>query len=153
MLAPLVCILKQPTSLNVPHGCSMLKKAKSLFLQADSRGRRMRQAEPARVVGLRYVVSDDAHADTMAVLRLALSDAASPLAGREFDVEMPPPHHGQAEFIVLRSRFDAAVQRDWHVNDKCQVGPHAPLLCHDDHSSQWQLSWKRKLNVPVEATF
>ena len=92
-------------------------------VQADSRGRRMRQAEPARVVGLRYVVSDDAHADTMAVLRLALSDAASPLAGREFDVEMPPPHHGQAEFIVLRSRFDAAVQRDWRVSDKCQVAP------------------------------
>ena len=81
----------------------------------------MRQAEPARVVALRYEVSADAHHDTMAVLRLALADEASPLAGREFEVEMPPPHHGQAEFIVLRSRFDASVQRDWHVGDKCQV--------------------------------
>ncbi|KAK9915369.1 hypothetical protein WJX75_008121 [Coccomyxa subellipsoidea] len=88
---------------------------------AGSRGCRMRQAEPARVVALRYEVSADAHHDTMAVLRLALADEASPLAGREFEVEMPPPHHGQAEFIVLRSRFDASVQRDWHVGDKCQV--------------------------------
>lgn len=38
------------------------------------------------MVGLRYAVSDDAHADTVAVLRLALDDPASPLAGREFEV-------------------------------------------------------------------
>lgn len=45
----------------------------------------MRHAEPARVVGLRYAVSTDMHGDTMAVLRLALDDPASPLAGREFE--------------------------------------------------------------------
>lgn len=88
----------------------------------------MRQAEPARVVGLRYVISSDAHADTMAVLRLALADDSSPLAGKEFEVEMPPPHHGQAEFIVLRSHFDAAVQREWRSGDKCQVGSFLPEL-------------------------
>lgn len=79
-------------------------------------------AEPARVMGLQYVISADAHHDTMAVLRLALADAESPLAGREFEVEMPPPHHGQPEFIVLRSRFDAAIQRNWQGEDRCQVG-------------------------------
>jgi hypothetical protein len=92
--------------------------------QAETRGQRMRTAEPARVVGLRYIISQDAHADTMAVLRLALADAQSPLAGREFEVEMPPPHHGQAEFIVLRSRFEAAIQRSWQIGDKCQVLAH-----------------------------
>ncbi len=89
----------------------------------------MRQAEPARVVALRYEISADAHHDTMAVLRLALTDEGSPLAGREFELEMPPPHHGQAEFIVLRSRFDVSVQRDWQELDKCQV-PRPPFYFH-----------------------
>ena len=56
------------------------------MLQAEMRGQRMRHAEPARVVGLRYTISSDMHRDTMAVLRLALDDPDSPLAGREFEV-------------------------------------------------------------------
>jgi len=81
----------------------------------------MRPAEPAHVVDLKYIISQDADSDTMAVMRLALDDSASPLAGREFEVEMPPPHHGQAEFVALRSRFEAAMQRGWRSEDKCQV--------------------------------
>ncbi len=84
----------------------------------------MRPAEPARVVDLKYIIGQDADSDTMAVMRLALDDSASPLAGREFEVEMPPPHHGQAEFVVLRSRFEAAMQRGWRSEDKCQVSLH-----------------------------
>lgn len=95
--------------------------ATAFAVQAGSRGDKMRMAEPARVVGLQYVISADPHHDTMAVLRLALADAESPLAGREFEVEMPPPHHGQPEFIVLRSRFEAAIQRNWQSEDRCQV--------------------------------
>lgn len=81
----------------------------------------MRPAEPAQVIDLKYTLGQDAEVDTMAVMRLALDDAASPLAGREFEVEMPPPHHGQAEFVVLRSRFEASVARGWAGEDKCQV--------------------------------
>ena len=81
----------------------------------------MRPAEPARVVDLKYTIGQDADSDTMAVMRLALDDPASPLTGREFEVEMPPPHHGQAEFVVLRSRFESAMQRGWRSEDKCQV--------------------------------
>lgn len=81
----------------------------------------MRPAEPARVVSLKYTISQDADLDTVAVMRLALDDLASPLAGREFEIEMPPPHHGQAEFVVLRMRFEAALRRSWQPEDKCQV--------------------------------
>lgn len=81
----------------------------------------MRPAEPARLVSLKYVVGQDASADTMAIMRLVLDDEASPLAGREFEVEMPPPHHGQAEFVMLRSRFEAAMARGWQSEDACKV--------------------------------
>jgi hypothetical protein len=36
-------------------------------------------------------------------------------------VEMSPPHHGHAEFVVLRARFEAALARAWQIGDKCQV--------------------------------
>lgn len=94
----------------------------------------MRPAEPARVVDLKYAVGQDADSDTMAVMWLALDDSASPLAGREFEVEMPPPHHGQAEFVVLRSRFEAAMQRGWRSEDKCQVSLRpSPCMAHFSH--------------------
>lgn len=89
----------------------------------------MRPAEPARVAGLKYSIGQDADSDTMAVMRLVLDDVASPLAGREFEVAMPPPHHGQAEFVMLRSRFEAAMARGWQSEDACKVG-HAALGSH-----------------------
>ena len=97
--------------------------------QAETRGQRMRPAEPARVMSLKYIIGQDADADTMAIMRLVLDDEASPLAGREFEVEMPPPHHGQAEFVMLRSRFEAAMARGWHSEDACKVR-HAALPPH-----------------------
>ena len=60
----------------------------------------MRHAEPARVVGLRYAISSDVHGDTMAVLRLALDDPDSPLAGREFEVN---PHSASSSVKELSS--------------------------------------------------
>ena len=105
----------------------------------------MRPAEPARVVDLKYIIGQDADSDTMAVMRLALDDSASPLAGREFEVEMPPPHHGQAEFVVLRSRFEAAVQRGWCSEDKCQVSMQpSPCMSHYPH----QLHSLREQDLP-----
>ena len=94
----------------------------------------MRPAEPARVASLKYAIGQDADADTMAIMRLVLDDGASPLAGREFEVEMPPPHHGQAEFVMLRARFEAAMARAWHSEDACKVR-HAPSALPPQHHS------------------
>jgi hypothetical protein len=90
-------------------------------LQADSGATHMRAAEPCRVLGLAYDISDDGAEHTLARLRLVLGDGASPLAGREFEVALPPPGCGFAEFVVPRYRFDAAVERRWRVGDACQV--------------------------------
>ncbi len=57
----------------------------------------------------------------VAVLRLVLCDDASPLAGREFEVELPSPRNGQAEFVVLRARFEAALRQEWRVRDRCKA--------------------------------
>jgi len=57
----------------------------------------------------------------VAALRLVLCDAASPLAGREFEVELPSPRNGQAEFVVLRARFEAALRQEWRVGDRCKA--------------------------------
>lgn len=102
-------------------------------VQGSPRSREaLRAAEPATVVGLTYRILDDEHNEddeddedmrrsTVAVLMLKLLDDSSPLRGREFDVELPPPHHGHPEFVFLKSRFDSAVKRRWKVGDRCQV--------------------------------
>ncbi|KAK9864164.1 hypothetical protein WJX84_009425 [Apatococcus fuscideae] len=80
---------------------------------------RMRPAEPASVVGVDYVIAADR--ETWMRLRLALADDSSPLAGREFMVDLPPPQTDYGDFVILRSRWDAAMQQCWRVNDRCQV--------------------------------
>lgn len=65
----------------------------------------------------------------VAVLQLVLTGLGSPLAGREFEVELPSPRNGQAEFVVLSSRFEAAVWSPWRIGDRCQVpAPCLPLF-------------------------
>jgi hypothetical protein len=50
-----------------------------------------------------------------------------------FAVEVPSPAAGFAEFVVLRSRFRAAVvERCWSVGDRCQVGPAPCRGCNSD---------------------
>lgn len=51
---------------------------------------------------------------------------------RMLQAEMPPPHHGSPEFVVLRARFEAALQRDWQTGDSCQVGSVLVLACTHD---------------------
>ncbi|KAK9840989.1 hypothetical protein WJX81_004207 [Elliptochloris bilobata] len=88
---------------------------------------RMRPAEPARVEGLRYAITDDGRRDTVAVLQLVLSGedlehrARTPLAGRRFELELSSPRNGQAEFVVLRTRFQAALCARWRTGDRCQL--------------------------------
>ncbi len=89
--------------------------------QAETRGQRMREVEPARVIALDYIISDDSTSNTCAKLRLQLSDPGSPLQGRTFDIELPPPNCGHAEFVVPKHRFLASVHRKWQVGDCCQV--------------------------------
>ena len=81
----------------------------------------MREVEPARVIALDYIISDDGTSNTCAKLRLQLSDPGSPLQGRTFDIELPPPNCGHAEFVVPKHRFLASVHRKWQVGDCCQV--------------------------------
>jgi len=81
----------------------------------------MREVEPAHVVALDYIISDDGTSNTCAKLRLQLSDPGSPLQGRTFDIELPPPNCGHAEFVVPKHRFLASVHRKWKVGDCCQA--------------------------------
>ncbi len=90
-------------------------------LQAESRGQRMREVEPATVTALDYIISNDGTSNTCAKLKLRLSDPASPLQGRTFEVELPPPNCGHAEFVVPRHRFLTSVHRMWKRGDCCQV--------------------------------
>ena len=99
-------------------------------LQAESRGHRMREVEPAHVVALSYVISNDGASDTCARLTLRLSDPESPLQGRTFDVELPPATNGHAEFVIPQHRFLASVHRMWKRGDRCQVLFLLALSCH-----------------------
>ncbi len=85
----------------------------------------MRPAEPASVVGVEYNIAQDL--DTWMRLRLTLADDSSPLCGREVTVDLPPPHTGYGDFVILRSRWDAAMQQRWRSGDDCQVCLYATL--------------------------
>ena len=104
--------------------------------QAGTRGARMREVEPAQVVSLDYVISNDGTSNTCAKLRLRLSDPSSPLVDRTFDVELPPPNCGHAEFVIPHHRFLASVHRMWKQGDQCQVSPHA----HTEFQIQLEVS-------------
>ncbi len=73
------------------------------------------------MTGIQYRILNDGVHHTVAALQLRLIDPASPVHEREFEVELPPPDSGHAEFVVLRSRFDAALRRGWAAGDSCQV--------------------------------
>lgn len=81
----------------------------------------LREAEPCSVVGLSYLIVDDGTEATVASLKLQFDDEASQLKGRHFYVKLPPPFVGGADFVVLKSRFDAAIRRKWTIDDHCQV--------------------------------
>jgi hypothetical protein len=36
-------------------------------------------------------------------------------------VVLPPPSSGHAEFVILRSRFEASLQTTWQPGDRVQV--------------------------------
>ena len=65
--------------------------------------------------------NDDDNTNYMIKDYKALCAQESPLAGRTYDVEVPPTHCGHAEFVVLRSRFEESVRRSWGVRNHCQA--------------------------------
>jgi hypothetical protein len=54
--------------------------------------------------------------------RVTLEVASGPLAGQAFMLELPPPSRGHAEFVILRSHFEASVRRPWPIGSRCKVG-------------------------------
>lgn len=98
-------------------------------MQTESRGQRMREVEPAQVMALDYIISNDGSSNTCARLTLCLSDPTSPLLGRTFDVELPPATNGHAEFVIPKHRFLASVHRMWRRGDRCQVTAFHLKMC------------------------
>jgi len=87
--------------------------------QTMHRGRLMRSAEPCRITSVHYSLAQDGTEATAVQASLELNDPASPLCGQSFTVDILPPSSGQAEFIVLRSRFEQAVATPWALGDRC----------------------------------
>lgn len=79
----------------------------------------MRPAEPCEVVGLDYVITRDVFENTLARLRLRLTSPSTPLCGREFEVDIPPSHMGETEFVVSLERYKASLE--FAVNQRCKV--------------------------------
>ena len=57
------------------------------------------------------------------------------LAGRRFELELPTPRSGQAEFLVLRTRFVASLRVIWRIGDRCQLY----FGEEDDDGGRWWL--------------
>ena len=86
------------------------------------RGRTMRSIESCRIIAMHYIIinDDDGSSDATAVqVTLQLSDPTSALYGHSFSVDILPPSSGQAEFVILKSRFEAAVAVAWRVGEQC----------------------------------
>ncbi|KAK9831147.1 hypothetical protein WJX74_004971 [Apatococcus lobatus] len=79
----------------------------------------LKPAEPANVVGVDYFIANEQQ--TWMRLKLALDDESSPLHGKEFTVDLPSPETDFGDFVILRSRWDAAMQQHWRVGNMCQV--------------------------------
>lgn len=113
-----------------------LKFTQSTMTLQDVLASPLRSAEPCRVVSLHYTIALDSAADTFATVRLQLTDAASPLCGKEFDVEIPPSHLGQAEFVIAKSRFEVSARRGFAVGERCKVCRYCRGL-HSDTEHDW----------------
>lgn len=120
------------THLDAMHFCFL--KSRRHILQAES-GAPLREAEPCTVVGLSYLIADDGMDATYASLKLRLDDVASPMKGGHFYVRLPPPFVGGADFVVPKSRFDAAIRRKWTIDDHCQVRPPASHAVSPQYST------------------
>ena len=97
----------------------------------------MRPAEPAHVAGVEYTIARDL--TTWMRLRLVIIDDSSPLHKREFTVDLPPPQTGYADFVILRSRWEAAMQQRCRAGDDCQV-----CAFQESKKKQWMLGCPKR---------
>ncbi|XP_038719342.1 PH-interacting protein-like isoform X2 [Tripterygium wilfordii] len=93
-------------------------------------GGNIRAVEFCKVVGLKY--STVPSGDSCCKMALQFVDPSSSVCGKSFKLTLPEIT-GFPDFIVERSRFDAAMQRNWSVRDKCRVWWKNP----DEKDGRW----------------
>ena len=108
--------------------------------QSLLRGRSLRPVEPCLVEETSYIIAPDGSDITIPRLILKLNDPQSPLNGQKFTVDIPAPSMGQAEFVILRSRFEATARHIWSLGDTCYAYWQTGALNEDGTSgAEW---WK-----------
>ena len=68
---------------------------------------------------MHYSLAQDGTDATIVQVSLELSDPTALDVGLSFSVDILPPSSGQPEFVILRSRFEAAVVEKWSIGDAC----------------------------------
>ncbi|XP_022760678.1 bromodomain and WD repeat-containing protein 1-like isoform X2 [Durio zibethinus] len=82
-------------------------------------GNMLRAVEFCRVEGLDYSTSPGS-GESCCKLTLKFTDPSSSMFDRSFKLTLPDLT-GFPDFIVERTRFDAAIHRNWSCRDKCRV--------------------------------
>ena len=91
-------------------------------------GSGIRPAEPCVVKKITYFIAQDNTEGTAATLTLELSDPDCPLQGNSFDVNLYSPLSGLADYVVLKSLFDASVRYQWTHECECKT-----MFWNDEH--------------------
>ncbi|XP_038700956.1 PH-interacting protein-like isoform X2 [Tripterygium wilfordii] len=81
-------------------------------------GGNIRAVEFCKVGGLKY--STIPSGDSCCKMALQFVDPSSSVCGKSFKLKLPEIT-GFPDFLVEKIRFDAAMQRNWSVRDKCRV--------------------------------
>uniref|UniRef100_A0A5B6ZS60 Putative bromodomain and WD repeat-containing protein 3 isoform X1 n=1 Tax=Davidia involucrata TaxID=16924 RepID=A0A5B6ZS60_DAVIN len=79
----------------------------------------IRAVEFCRVEGLEYSTRSGS-GESCCKMTLQFVDPSSSVAGKSFTLILPEVT-GFPDFLVERTRYDAAIQRNWTYRDKCQV--------------------------------
>lgn len=78
----------------------------------------IRAVEFCRVMALKY--STRPSGESCCKMTLLFVDSSSSVDGKSFTLTLPEVR-GFPDFLVERSRYDAAIQRNWSFRDKCKV--------------------------------
>ncbi|THG22303.1 hypothetical protein TEA_024937 [Camellia sinensis var. sinensis] len=78
----------------------------------------VRAVEFCRVMALKY--STRPSGESCCKMTLLFVDSSSSVDGKSFTLTLPEVR-GFPDFLVERSRYDAAIQRNWAFRDKCKV--------------------------------
>ncbi|KAB2065130.1 hypothetical protein ES319_A09G069400v1 [Gossypium barbadense] len=82
-------------------------------------GSMLRAVEFCRVEGLEYSTSPGS-GESCCKMTLKFTDPSSSMFDRAFNLTLPDMT-GFPDFLVERTRFDAAIDRNWSCRDKCKV--------------------------------